>query len=55
MNSCTVADGAAIKSNKIKALLANGLRTFFIKGNLLSSNGPKILSKNLPDCLILCN
>ena len=34
--------------------MANGL-TFFIKGNPVFINGPKILHKNPPDCSILCN
>ena len=52
----SVADAAAaVKPNGIKTLLANGLSTFFIKGNPVFSNGPESLSKNPPDCLILCN
>ena len=39
----------------IKTLLASGLSTFFIKSNLVFSNGPKSLPKNPPDCPILCN
>ena len=50
-----VADAAAVNSNGIKALLANGLSTFPIKGNQLFRNGPKSLPKNLPDCPILQN
>ena len=38
-----------------KTLLANGLSTFSVKGNPVFSNGHKRLSKNLPDCPILCN
>ena len=34
----------------LKTLLANGLSTFFIKGNPVFSNGPKTLPKILPDC-----
>ena len=34
-------------------LLASGLSTFFIKGNLFFSNGPKSLPKNPLDCPIL--
>ena len=33
--------------------LANGSSTFFIKGKPVSSNGPKCLPKNPPDCPIL--
>ena len=39
----------------LKTLFANGLSTFFIKGNPFFSDGPKSLPKNLPDCPILCN
>ena len=35
--------------------LANGLSTFFIKGNPVFSNGPKTLGKSFPDCPFLCN
>ena len=41
----SVADAAAVNSYGIKALLANGLSTFTIKGNPVFSNGPKILPK----------
>ena len=41
--------------NGIKTLLANGLRTFPIKGNAVFSNGSKGLPKNLLDCPIWCN
>ena len=41
-----------MKSNDIKTLLANGLSTFSIKGNIVFSNGPKSLHRNPP---ILCN
>ena len=36
-------------------VLANGLSTFFIKGNSVFSNGPESLHKNPPDCPISCN
>ena len=42
-------------SNGITTLLAKGLSTFLIKDNPVFSNGPKILPKNPPDCLILCS
>ena len=51
----SVADAAAINTNGIKTVLANGLSTFFIKGNLVVSNGPKDLPKNHPGCPICCN
>ena len=50
-----VSDAAAVNSNGIKKLLANGLSTFFIKDNPVFSNGPKSLPKNPPNCAILCN
>ena len=50
-----VSDAAAVNPNGIKKLLANGLSTFPIKGNLVFSNCPKNLPKIPPDCLILCN
>ena len=36
-------------------LLANGLITFFIKGNPVFINGPNNLPRNPPDCIILNN
>ena len=41
--------------NGITTLLAKGLSTFLINDNPVFSNGPKILPKNPPDCLILCS
>ena len=46
------ADAAAVNPKRIKAVLANGLITFFISGNPVFSNGPSNLPKNLPDNLI---
>ena len=43
----SVADAAAVNPSGIKTLLANGLSTFFIKGNPVFSNGPKSLPQNL--------
>ena len=37
-----------------KTLLSIGLITYPIKGNPVFSNRPKNLSRNLPDCSILC-
>ena len=54
MNNCTVADAAVVNPNGIKALLANGLSTFFINNNPDFSNGTKSLPKSPPNCLILC-
>ena len=44
---------AAVNPKGIKTLLANGLVTFFINGNPLFSNGPKILPRIPADCIIL--
>ena len=41
-DAAAAAAAAAVNSKCIKTLLANGLRTFFIKGNLVFSNGPKV-------------
>ena len=51
----SVADAAAVNPNGIKTLLANGLSTFFIKGNPVFSNGLKSLPKSPPYCPILWN
>ena len=51
----SVADAAAVNSNGIKTLLASGLRIFIIESDQVFSNGPKILTKNSPDCHILSN
>ena len=51
----SVGDPAAVNPNGIKMLLANGLTTFFLKGNPVFSNGPKSLPKNSPNYPILCN
>ena len=51
----SVADATAVNPKGIKTLLANGLITFFINGNLVFSNGPSNLPKNPPDCIILDN
>ena len=41
--AASVADAPAVNLNGIKTLLANGLSTFFIKGNPVFSNDPKTL------------
>ena len=41
MNNCSVANATAVNRNGIKTLLANGLWTFPIEGNLTFSNGTK--------------
>ena len=51
----SAADAVAVNSKGIKTLLANGLITFFINGNLVFSNGPRRLPKNPGDCTILDN
>ena len=51
--AASVADNGAVNPNGIKTLLANDLKTCFIKDKLLFSNGPKDLPKNPPDCRIL--
>ena len=53
--AASVADAAAVYPNGIKTLLANGLTTFTINGNLVFSNGPKSLPKNPPVCFTLCS
>ena len=54
MKAASIADAAAVNTNVIKTLLANGLSTFPIKGNPVFSNGPKSITENPPDCSILC-
>ena len=51
----SAADAAAVNHKWIKTLLANAFITFFIKGNLVFSNGPRSLPRNPPDCIILDN
>ena len=53
--AASVADAVAVNPDDIKTLLANGLRTFPINGNLVFTNDTKNLLKNPPDCTILCN
>ena len=50
-----VADVGGVDPGSIKTFLANGLSTFFIKGEPVFSNGPKSLPKNPTHCTILCN
>ena len=50
-----VADAAAVNTNVIKTLLANGLCAFFIKSKPVFSNGLKSLHKIPPNCSILWN
>ena len=53
--TASAADAAAVNPKGIKTLLVSGLSTFFIKGDLVFSTGPKCLPKNPPDYRILCN
>ena len=46
-------DAAAVNSNGIKALLANDLSTFFVKGKPVFNNGPRSVPKYRPNCTIL--
>ena len=50
--AASVADTAAVKPNGPRTLLANGLRTFLIKGKPVFSYGPKSLPRNPPNCTI---
>ena len=45
----SAADAAAVNPKGIKTLLANGLITFFIRGNPVFSNEPNSLPRNPPD------
>ena len=53
--SASAADAVAVNPKGIKALLANGLIPFFIKGNPVFSNGPRSLSINHLHYVILDN
>ena len=50
LNSCSVADAAAVNANSMKRLLVNGVIQFFINGKL-TFNRPRRLPINLPDCI----
>ena len=49
--SAPAADAAAVNTNGIKTLLADGLITFFINVNPVFNNGPRSLPRNPPDCI----
>ena len=51
----SAAAAAAVNPKGIKTLLANGLTTSFLNGNLVFSNGPSNLPKSPPGCIILDN
>ena len=44
-----------VSLNGAKALLANFLTGLFVKAILAFSVGPRILSRNPPDCTVLIN
>ena len=49
------AEASAGNPNGIKTLLANGFIIFFINGNPVFNHGPRSLTRNPPDCVILDN
>ena len=51
----SAAEAAAVNLNGIKALLTDGLITFFVNGNSFFNNEPKSLQRNPPGCTILDN
>ena len=53
--SASVADAAAVYPKGINILLGNGLLTFFINGSPVFKNGPRSLSRNHADSIILDN
>ena len=55
MKAASVADAAVVNRNGIKTLLATVLTKFLIKDNPVFSNVAKSLTKNPPNCTILCN
>ena len=55
MYLASAADPATVNPEGIKALLANGLITFFINGNPVFSDGPSNLLRNPPGCIIFDN
>ena len=48
----SAADAAAVHPKGINTLLANGVITFFIKGNPVFNKEPSNLPRNPPDCII---
>ena len=53
ISASEAAAAAAVNPYGTKSILANGLITLFINGNPVLSNGPKSLSRNPPDSIIL--
>ena len=51
----SAADAAAVNSKGIETPLANGLITFFIKGNPVFHNGLRSLARIPPNYIILGN
>ena len=51
----SAADAATVNPKGIKTPLANCLKTFFINGNPVFSNGPRNLLRNHPDRIIFDN
>ena len=55
MYSCIYYRCCVVNPNGIKTLLANGLIKFFINGNPVFTNGPRRLTRNPLNCIILDN
>ena len=53
--AASVTYAIAVNPNGVKTLSSDGLSTFFFKGKPFFGSGPKRLTKNHPDCPILCN
>ena len=51
----STADAAAVNHNGFNTLLANGVITFFIKGDAVFSKEPSNSPRNPPDCIIFDN
>ena len=51
----SAADAATVNPIGVKKLLANGLITFFINGNLVFSSEPRSLPRIPSECIILDN
>ena len=49
------AAAAAVNYKGTKPIFVNGLITYFIRGNLVFSNGPRSLPRKTFDCIILDN
>ena len=51
----SAADAAEVNARGINKLLASGSIIFFINDNPVFSNGPRILPRNPPNCIIVDN